>query len=562
MIEAARRLAREPHDARATPLAPEAVAEEQAARVDWDRLREALPTRVPGRTSVVIPTYADARMTVQALTEVRRRAEEAGEDVEVVVVDNGCDPHLALALEAACYGRPGVDLVRLPVNLNFAGGCNTGFARSTGDTVVFLNNDTEVRRGWLAPLREALEDPQVAGVQPLLLYGDDTIQTAGTVFLDDALLPAHLLVGHPKEDALAVAGERFDAVTGAAMALRAEDVVALRGFDTAYRNGFEDVDLCLRLLVHRPGGFRVAPTALVTHLESRSPGRYAHVDDNRRLFVERWRDRLPAPDPDLYRRIGFELAEVMPDDQAVPAARPRIGGRLRSGPDQLRWSINLPSTVGHWGDDWGDTHFAEALARGLRHLGQDVVTRRRGAHDTGPTHLDDVTLVIRGPYPAAPAPGKVNVLWVISHPDSVEPAELDGYDLVFAASHPWSAEMSERSGREVLPLLQATEATPPLHCRPASSRSRLRRQPVRRPRTADRRLGGRGGRPARGPRPWLGGAAAGGCLAGGVPRPAPAARGLRRPRARAGRPLARHGAPRVRRQPGLRRPGGRHPRRV
>jgi hypothetical protein len=53
------------------------------------------------------------------------------------------------------------------------------------------------------------------------------------------------------------------------------------------------------------------------------------------------------------------------------------------------------------------------------------------------------------------------VLWVISHPDSVEPAELDGYDLVFAASHPWSAAMSERSGREVIPLLQATEVTPP-----------------------------------------------------------------------------------------------------
>ena len=427
---------------------PDEIATAQAEHVDWDRLAAELGDRVPGRTSVVIPTYADVWMTLNAVDEVRRRAAEVGDDVEVVVVDNGGDLPLALGLEAAFHERPDVTLVRLPVNLNFAAGSNVGFAHSTGDLVVFLNNDTEVRRGWLAPLREGLEDPQVAGVQPLLLHGDDTIQTAGTVFLDDDLLPCHFLVGHPKEDALAVAGERFDAVTAAAVALRAEDVVALRGFDTAYRNGFEDVDLCLRLLAHRPGGFRVAPTALVTHLGSRTPGRYAHVDDNRRLFVERWRDRLPAPDPDLYRRIGFELAEVAPDGHVVPAARPRIGDRVPSAPDRLRWSINLPSTAGHWGDDWGDTHFADALARGLRHLGQDVVTRRRGAHDTGPTRLDDVNLVIRGSYPVAPVPGKVNVLWVISHPDSVEPAELDGYDLVFAASHAWSAEMSaaQRSG--------------------------------------------------------------------------------------------------------------------
>ena len=287
--------------------------------------------------------------------------------------------------------------------------------------MVFLNNDTEVRRGWLAPLREGLEDPQVAGVQPLLLHGDDTIQTAGTVFLDDDLLPCHFLVGHPKEDALAVAGERFDAVTAAAVALRAEDVVALRGFDTAYRNGFEDVDLCLRLLAHRPGGFRVAPTALVTHLGSRT------------TWPLRARRRQPAPvrgavarpvagaDPDLYRRIGFELAEVAPDGHVVPAARPRIGDRSRPLRTGSAGRSTSPPRPAHWGDDSGDTHFADALARGLRHLGQDVVTRRRSAHDTGPTRLDDVNLVIRGSYPVAPVPGKVNVLWVISHPDSVDP---------------------------------------------------------------------------------------------------------------------------------------------
>jgi hypothetical protein len=125
--------------------------------------------------------------------------------------------------------------------------------------------------------------------------------------------------------------------------------------------------------------------------------------------------------------------------------------------DQLRWSIKLPSAPGRQGDVWGDTHFAQALAVGLRGLGDDVVTCRMGAHTTSTNFLDDVSLALRGLYPVPPVPGQVNVLWVISHPDDVQPAELEGYDLVVAASVPWSHQMTRRTGRPVVPLLQATE---------------------------------------------------------------------------------------------------------
>ena len=105
----------------------------------------------------------------------------------------------------------------------------------------------------------------------------------------------------------------------------------------------------------------------------------------------------------------------------------------------------------------------------MRDLGQDVVTSRRGAHAAGPTHLDDIALAVRGLYPIPPTPGQVNVLWVISHPDDVDHRELDGYDLVCAASVSWSAELAARTGREVVPLLQATEFQPPTSA-PTSSR--------------------------------------------------------------------------------------------
>lgn len=435
------------------------VTDLQAARLDWARVRAEIGHRVAGRTTVVVPTFRDWRMTLRAVEAVLDNSGD--QDVEVVVVDNGSPWRIALSLEAAFLTWERVRCIRLPHNLNFAGGSNVGFAAGTGDVVVFLNNDTYARRGWLQPLRDALDDPAVAGVQPLLLYPDETIQTAGTVWPGPGPLPCHLLVRHPREDAAGVTGERFEAITGAAMAVRAVDVARLDGFDPSYRNGFEDVDLCLRLRELRSGGFRVVPTAVVTHFESRTPGRWDSVGDNRRLFVDRWSGKLPPSDPAVYDRLGFELERVEDDGQPIASPRPVIGRRPDRPADRLRWSINLPSTGGHWGDTWGDTHFGDGLARALRSLGQDVVTRRRDAHATGPTHLDDVALAIRGRYPIAPVPGRTNLLWIISHPDTVDVAELEGFDRVYAASTVWSQQLSRAASRVVVPLLQATEVVPP-----------------------------------------------------------------------------------------------------
>ncbi|MDF1604954.1 glycosyltransferase [Nocardioides sp. YIM 152315] len=423
--------------------------------VDWEAERARLAERIPGRTSVVIPTYEDWFMTVRAATAAVDESD--GADVEVVVVDNGSQPHVSLALAAALAAVEAVRVVHLPRNTDFAGGSNVGFAHSTGGRVVFLNNDTRARNGWLPPLLAPLDDPELAGAQSLLVFPDDTIQAAGTVFLDAGLLPAHLLVGHPRADADAVEGRRFSAATAAALALRAEDVVALRGFDPAYRNGFEDVDLSLRALELRPGGFRVATRSVVTHYESQSPGRFAKAMDNRRTFVRRWSGRLPEPEREVYADLGWELALPVADDgQPVPAARPAVVGRLRPDPARLRWGLRIPSTGGHWGDQWGDTHFAEELAGALRRLGQDAVVHRRDAHVSAATAYDDVSLVLRGRQRVDPGPGQTSVVWVISHPDEIADDELAGADVVCAASVPWAQERARALGRPVLPLLQAT----------------------------------------------------------------------------------------------------------
>lgn len=424
-----------------------------------DRAPQRPTVRVPGRVSVVIPTYDEFRMTIAAVNATLRTT--GTEDVEVVVVDNGSKPEVGARVVAAYLSEPRVRYLRLARNLNFALGCNAGFVASSGEHVVFLNNDTIPRGNWLDAMLPALEDQTVRGVQPLLLYADDTIQSAGTYFPAKDTLPCHFLVGHPPEDACRAGERRFSAITGAAMLLRAEEFDQLGGFDVEFINGMEDVDLCLRAVERFGGGFQVVPDARVTHLEGKTPGRGNHILTNRAAFMRRWRSRLPQPDTARLGDIGFRLAHIGADDVAIPVPRPvltrDVGARTLASPDRLRWGIKLPSIPGPSGDNWGDTHLARSLAAALRELGQDVVSYRRGTHQSHASYLDDVVLGIRGLERIHPQAGKINVLWVISHPDDVTVDELQAFDLVFAASEKWSRQMTARSGRPVRVLRQAVD---------------------------------------------------------------------------------------------------------
>lgn len=454
--------------------------------LDWAALREHLPDRIPGRVSVCIPTYQDWELTVSAIRRVLEAADAArtagtdgrdtdrdliGGDVEIVVLDNGSRRSVSAVLAVLFATEPRVRLLTMSRNFNFAVGSNLAFAASTGGMVVFLNNDTEVSPGWLEPLVEALADPEVRGAQPLLLYPDGTVQSAGTVFFGGDVLPSPLLVNHAPEDVRRAGKIRLTAVTAAALAMRAADVVELEGFDPIFLNGFEDVDLCLRAVESRGGAFAVVPDSVVMHHESRTPGRSTNIQENRALWLERWRGRLPGPELDVYKRLGLQVAHLapgpvphetgdlrMPSPVLIRPARAVSSGSAEGMPS-LRWALKIAAPAGAEGDGWGDVRFAEDLARALEKLGQEAVIDRREAHHRSTAYLDDVVLNIRGLGEVALDPGRVNLLWVISHPERVTAAELRRYDKVFAASTFWAERMSEQVDCEVTPLLQATDPT-------------------------------------------------------------------------------------------------------
>lgn len=422
--------------------------------LDWEA--EDTKQRKAGRVSIVLTAKDEGPRAVRAVKSLLNHS--GLDDIEVIVVDNGSHSPHALSMAQNLSFSDKIRVVRSFRSMNRSLANNVGLLSTTGEYVLFLNTGLVPREGSLQDLVPVLEDQTVAGVQPLLLNVDDTIFSAGTIWATTNSLPLDFLEHHPQEDAQHVAGYTFAGAQSAALLVRAEDAVAVRGFDPRYVDGMEGLDLCMRLRNVRDGGFRVVPTISMTFSDARAALVDKNPTGNRQLFMDHWRDALPSPNLDLVRKAGFSIGSTGQDD-----TRAMVSGTtlklVRSVTAPRRWAIKSPANGGVPGDRWGDTHFINSIAVSLRGLKQDVVTYRNPAHGSVATALDDVSLVLRGRNPSRPIPGKINIIWIISHPNLVTREELSGFDIVYAASTSWARWATEEFGIDVRPLLQATDST-------------------------------------------------------------------------------------------------------
>ena len=129
----------------------------------------------------------------------------------------------------------------------------------------------------------------------------------------------------------------------------------------------------------------------------------------------------------------------------------------RRRPQPMRWSVVISAPKGDAGAQWGDTWFAADVVDALQRAGEEARVVFRGGATVEAREYDDVVVVLRGLRRFVPRRGAATwLLWIISHPELVEPDEPAQYDGVFAASEHWPRAQSEEFGVPVTPLLQAT----------------------------------------------------------------------------------------------------------
>ncbi|MGE0682733.1 MAG: glycosyltransferase [Candidatus Binatia bacterium] len=244
--------------------------------------------------SVIIPVFNKFHYTYNCLKSIQDALPER--PFEIIIADD-CSSDETLLCSLIFTGA--VRVARNARNQGFVRTCNAGAAAARGKYLLFLNNDTLVKPGWLDELVETFEQvPNIGIAGSKLLFEDGSLQEAGGIIwrMGDGWNWGR---GRDPSDPAFMFLRDADWVSGAALMIERALFADLNGFDELYVPAYyEDTDIAFRV---RARGKRVVvqPASEIVHLEGISAGtdtagtgmkRFQVI--NHAKFYQRWKNTL------------------------------------------------------------------------------------------------------------------------------------------------------------------------------------------------------------------------------------------------------------------------------
>ncbi len=256
--------------------------------------RLSFPNPAEPAVSIIVVLYNKAHLGFLCLESL---LQNAGEDYELVLVDNGSSDATGKLLERI----DGAKVVRNSDNTGFGHACGQGAATAAGEYLCFLNNDTVLCPGALsAVVADFREDASLGAVGGKLLLSDGRLQEAGSIVWRDATA-----WGYGRGDDAGSPKYAFrrpvDYCSGALLFTPRALFAELGGFDERFLPAYyEDTDYCFKVWEK---GRKVIyePRAAVHHYESasmqNSEAAAALIANHQAKFVEKWKSKLQAQLP-------------------------------------------------------------------------------------------------------------------------------------------------------------------------------------------------------------------------------------------------------------------------
>jgi GT2 family glycosyltransferase len=282
--------------------------------------------------SVIIPVFNQLHFTQACLVSLQENQDT--ERFEVIVVDD-CSSD---ATSDVIGKIPGIVYLRNEKNSGFTSSCNRGATEARGSFLLFLNNDTTVKPGWLSALHETFgNEPNAGLVGSKLVFPDGRLQEAGGIIWKDGSGWNRGKFGDPEKPEYNFLRE-VDYCSAACVMIPKSLFERVGGFDSKYSPAYyEDTDLAFKV---RREGFKVLyqPLSTVVHYEGATGGNDLQTgakkfqEINRATFVSAWADVLaekPA-NGDLvsYDRLRPEQKRILVIDHHLPMPD-RDSGSLR-----------------------------------------------------------------------------------------------------------------------------------------------------------------------------------------------------------------------------------------
>lgn len=251
---------------------------------------------------------------------------------DVIVIDNASEDGSA---EMVRHEFPEHTLIANNTNRGFAAAVNQGIRASSGDVVLLLNPDTEIRESTLRQLLQEFAEHEETGIAGGKIQNEDgTIQPSVRAFptvLSQLLisLKLHHILHLPSYAKYMMEGfdyakrQETDQVMGAFFGIRRKVIDQIGLFDERFFLWFEEVDFCKRA---KNAGWKVVyiPGATLIHQGGQSFAKLSPIK-RQGIFLQSLRQYMSKHKGSA---VGVLFAAIYPVSMLLAA----LAGALHSAP--------------------------------------------------------------------------------------------------------------------------------------------------------------------------------------------------------------------------------------
>lgn len=242
--------------------------------------------------SIIITYYQNINMLKNCVSALAHTL--AGRsDIEIVIVNDNPCIGLQAQMSWSDFSIP-FRIIELPENRGHSGACNIGVENCKGNKLVFLDSDIIVADCWLEELEKTfIAHPDRGAIASTILdFSNDQIVYYGMeLYQSESIKP---LQGSKRKHPFLLKDQKVQIVTAGCLLIERSLFHEVGGFDEAFYNSCNDLDLSMKLNTIGRANY-VSAKSIVYHRGNGSGAiRFASHIYARSLFFQKWGHEIKA----------------------------------------------------------------------------------------------------------------------------------------------------------------------------------------------------------------------------------------------------------------------------